>query len=107
HVPPLPAAAPARPAAAAHAAGRRRAAGPPRAVAAHPHRAPRGGEPGDRPARAGRGALLREALAESGKSATEIVKIWGGGAERALQLVREVRGEALFDAALAAGKGVI
>ena len=56
---------------------------------------------------ASRAALLREALAESGKSATEIVKIWGGGAERALQLVREVRGEALFDAALAAGKGVI
>ena len=54
-----------------------------------------------------RAALLREALAESGKSATEIVKIWGGGAERSLQLVREVRGEALFDAALAAGKGVI
>jgi Kdo2-lipid IVA lauroyltransferase/acyltransferase len=52
-------------------------------------------------------ALLREVLIESGKSATEIVKIWGGGAERALELVREVRGEALFDAALAAGKGVI
>lgn len=56
---------------------------------------------------AARAALLREAMAESGKSATEIVKIWGGGAERALALVREVRGEALFDAALAAGKGVI
>ena len=56
---------------------------------------------------AARTVLLREALAESGKSATEIVKIWGGGAERALALVREVRGEALFDAALAAGKGVI
>ncbi|WP_184417555.1 lipid A biosynthesis acyltransferase [Rhodanobacter sp. MP7CTX1] len=56
---------------------------------------------------AAQAALLREVLIESGKSATEIVKIWGGGAERALQLVREVRGEALFDAALAAGKGVI
>lgn len=56
---------------------------------------------------AARAALLREALQESGKSAAEIVKIWGGGAERALALVREVRGEALFDAALAAGKGVI
>ncbi|BFI97520.1 MAG: lauroyl acyltransferase [Rhodanobacter sp.] len=52
-------------------------------------------------------ALLRDALAESGKSATEIIKIWGSGAERALRLVREVRGEALFDAALASGKGVI
>lgn len=52
-------------------------------------------------------ALLRETLAESGKSVAEIVKIWGGGAERALALVHEVRGEALFDAALAGGKGVI
>ncbi|MGC1549477.1 MAG: lipid A biosynthesis acyltransferase [Rhodanobacter sp.] len=52
-------------------------------------------------------ALLREATIEGGKSITEIVKIWGGGAERALGLIREVRGEALFDAALAAGKGVI
>ncbi|MEW9571683.1 lipid A biosynthesis acyltransferase [Rhodanobacter sp. Si-c] len=56
---------------------------------------------------AARATLLREALAESGKSATEIIKIWGSGAERALRLVREVRGEALFDAALASGKGVI
>jgi KDO2-lipid IV(A) lauroyltransferase len=56
---------------------------------------------------AAQAALLREVMMESGKSATEIVKIWGGGAERALDLIREVRGEALFDAALAAGKGVI
>lgn len=56
---------------------------------------------------ASRTALLREALVESGKSATEIIKIWGSGGERALRLVREVRGEALFDAALASGKGVI
>jgi Kdo2-lipid IVA lauroyltransferase/acyltransferase len=58
----------------------------------------------DEPARA---ALVREAMIEGGKSITEIVKIWGAGAERALGLVREVRGEALFDAALASGKGVI
>ncbi|MFC5742395.1 lipid A biosynthesis acyltransferase [Dyella tabacisoli] len=51
--------------------------------------------------------LLREVMIESGKSMTEIAKIWGGGAERALDLIREVRGEALFDAALSAGKGVI
>jgi KDO2-lipid IV(A) lauroyltransferase len=51
--------------------------------------------------------LLREVMIESGKSVVELAKIWGGGAERALDLVREVRGEALFDAALAAGKGVI
>ncbi|WP_267225469.1 lipid A biosynthesis acyltransferase [Dyella silvae] len=52
-------------------------------------------------------ALLREVMMDSGKSATEIAKIWGNDAERALDLVREVRGEALFDAALASGKGVI
>lgn len=52
-------------------------------------------------------ALLREVMVESGKSASEIVKVWGAGAERALELVREVRGAALLDDALAAGKGVI
>lgn len=52
-------------------------------------------------------ALLREVMEESGKSATEIAGIWGRDAERALDLVSDVRGEALFDAALAAGKGVI
>ncbi|WP_266157829.1 lipid A biosynthesis acyltransferase [Dyella silvatica] len=52
-------------------------------------------------------ALLREVMIESGKSVTEIAKIWGGGAEQALHLIRDVRGEALFDTALAAGKGVI
>ena len=43
-------------------------------------------------------------MGESGKSITEIVKVWGGGAERALDLVREVRGEALLDAALVEGR---
>jgi KDO2-lipid IV(A) lauroyltransferase len=56
---------------------------------------------------AGQAALLREVMVESGKSASEIVKVWGAGAERALELVREVHGAALLDAALAAGKGVI
>ncbi|MFK2878011.1 LpxL/LpxP family acyltransferase [Rhodanobacter hydrolyticus] len=56
---------------------------------------------------ASRALLLREALAESGKSATEIIKIWGSDAEHSLRLVREVHGEALFDTALAEGKGVI
>ena len=56
---------------------------------------------------AGRAVLLREVMAESGKSVSEIVKVWGSGAEPALGLVREVRGEALLDAAVAAGKGVI
>jgi Kdo2-lipid IVA lauroyltransferase/acyltransferase len=56
---------------------------------------------------AAQSALLREVMIESGKSVVEILKIWGGGAERSLALVREVRGEALLDAARAAGKGVI
>jgi KDO2-lipid IV(A) lauroyltransferase len=56
---------------------------------------------------AAQSALLREVMIESGKSVVELAKIWGGGAERALELIREVRGEALLDAALATGKGVI
>ncbi|WP_179478765.1 MULTISPECIES: lipid A biosynthesis acyltransferase [unclassified Rhodanobacter] len=56
---------------------------------------------------AAQAALLREVMIESGKSVVELAKIWGGGAERALELIREVRGEALLDAALATGKGVI
>lgn len=52
-------------------------------------------------------ALLRNVMSESGKSVSEIVKVWGAGAQRSLTLVREVRGEELLDAALAAGKGVI
>lgn len=59
------------------------------------------------PGEAERRELLREVMAEGGKSISEIVKIWGGGAERALALVREVRGEELLDAALAEGRGVI
>ena len=56
---------------------------------------------------AAQSALLRDVLVESGKSASEIIKVWGAGAPRALRLVREVRGERLLDDALAAGKGVI
>lgn len=51
--------------------------------------------------------LLRCVMIESGKSACEIVKVWGAGAERALGMIVEVRGEALLDAALATGRGVI
>lgn len=61
--------------------------------------------PGDTPV--AHAARLRAVLEESGKSASEIIKIWGGGAQRALSLVREVRGEDLLDAALASGRGVI
>ena len=49
----------------------------------------------------------RAAMAESGKALTEIAKIWGNRPQAALALIREVRGEALFSAALARGHGLI
>lgn len=52
-------------------------------------------------------ALAAQALRETGRSLTELVRIWGGGARRALKLVREVRGEEHFQAALASGRGLI
>ncbi|GAA0713208.1 lauroyl acyltransferase [Dokdonella soli] len=51
--------------------------------------------------------LGREALVETGKALAETAKIWGNRPDTALALVREVRGQALFDAALAAGRGLI
>lgn len=54
-----------------------------------------------------RDCLLQAAMADAGKSVTEIIKVWGSSAERALGMVREVHGGELFDAALASGKGVI
>jgi KDO2-lipid IV(A) lauroyltransferase len=54
-----------------------------------------------------RQALLRPALIETGKALLEVAKIWSGDAQRALSLVREVRGAELFEQALAAGRGVI
>ncbi|HET8765557.1 MAG TPA: lipid A biosynthesis acyltransferase, partial [Rhodanobacter sp.] len=56
---------------------------------------------------AARDQLQRAAMAEDGKTLAEVVKIWGSDPRAALKLVREVRGEALFDASLKAGKGVI
>ncbi len=49
----------------------------------------------------------RKVLRETGKSAIEVAKIWSGRPERALALVREVRGAELFEQALTSGKGVI
>jgi KDO2-lipid IV(A) lauroyltransferase len=46
-------------------------------------------------------------LAQTGRSLTEIAKIWGNRPDQALELVREVRGEALFQAALERGRGLI
>ncbi|MCK9537977.1 lysophospholipid acyltransferase family protein [Dokdonella sp.] len=54
-----------------------------------------------------RHALARAALGETGKALLETARIWGGGPDRALALVREVRGGELIDAALASGRGLI
>ncbi|MEO6967965.1 MAG: lipid A biosynthesis acyltransferase [Rhodanobacteraceae bacterium] len=56
---------------------------------------------------AARARLGKEILIETGKAATELAAVWGRGAERALRMVREVRGAELFDAALSSGRGVI
>lgn len=49
----------------------------------------------------------RATMGETGKALVETAKIWGNRPERALELVREVRGVALFEAALARGRGLI
>ena len=51
--------------------------------------------------------LLRANLIETGKAVFEVARIWNGDPARALALVREVRGQDLFDRAVAAGNGVI
>lgn len=54
------------------------------------------------------GALdARRVLIETGKSVVEVAKVWSGRPDRALQLVREVRGGELLDDAIGAGRGVI
>lgn len=56
---------------------------------------------------AAQNALTRQAMLDAGRSMAELARIWGGGARRALKLVREVRGGELLDAALAEERGVI
>lgn len=56
---------------------------------------------------AGRERLVRESMLQFGRSISEMAWIWGGGARRALTGVRDVRGLALFEAALASDKGLI
>jgi len=54
-----------------------------------------------------RQALLKSALREVGKSAFEVCRIWSVEPAQVLALIREVRGAALFDAALESGRGLI
>jgi KDO2-lipid IV(A) lauroyltransferase len=56
---------------------------------------------------AARDALARECLVETGHAVTEMAAVWGRGARRALELVREVDGVGHFDAALRSGRGLI
>jgi KDO2-lipid IV(A) lauroyltransferase len=51
--------------------------------------------------------LARASVIETGKALAETAAIWGRSPEHALGLIREVRGEALFDAVRASGKGMI
>ena len=51
--------------------------------------------------------FLRAALVEAGKSFFEIARIWTHDPQRTLALVRDVHGGELFDAALAAKRGLI
>jgi KDO2-lipid IV(A) lauroyltransferase len=51
--------------------------------------------------------IAKAVLAETGRALTEIAKIWGNPPQAALGLIREVRGEALFQAALDRGRGLI
>lgn len=56
---------------------------------------------------AARERLVFRTLVESGKALAELPVLWAGPAARVARLVREVRGTAELDRALAAGKGVI
>jgi Kdo2-lipid IVA lauroyltransferase/acyltransferase len=51
--------------------------------------------------------IARASVIETGKAVAEVAAIWGNRPETALALVREVRGREHFDAALAAGRGLI
>ncbi len=51
--------------------------------------------------------LTQACLRETGCGLLELGKVWGGGAQHALRLVREVRGEEHFTQALASGRGLI
>ena len=54
-----------------------------------------------------RHCLARAVLGESGKALAETSTIWGRPPQHSLGLIREVRGEPLFEAARARGRGLI
>ena len=56
---------------------------------------------------AARQQMLRDSLTQTACGLLELPLIWGRRPQRALALVREVRGAALLDSALAAGRGVL
>ena len=56
---------------------------------------------------AARARLHRQVLRTTARQALETLKLWTRPPEENLRLLRERHGEALYDAALAAGKGVI
>ncbi len=51
--------------------------------------------------------LAKKSVIETGRSLTEVLAIWGGGPDKALRRIVEIRGRAEFDAACASGRGVI
>lgn len=54
-----------------------------------------------------REVMVRDSMRQFGRSVTEMAWIWGRGARRALEGVREVHGRELFEAALASDRGLI
>ncbi len=60
----------------------------------------------DRPAE-DRTALAQQSVAETVKSALELGKIWLSPVDDVLRMIHGVKGEALLDAAIARGKGLI
>ena len=53
------------------------------------------------------GALLRAAIAEAGKGATELIAVWFGDDEKVARLVVEATAGSVVEAARARGKGII
>ncbi len=54
-----------------------------------------------------RQSVAKKCVVETGRSAAEILAIWGGGPDKALRRVVDVRGREWFDDACAAGRGIL